>query len=142
MPVLYGAPYLRACLLEFILPWAGAPRASPLAIIPKPTDGDEAADATRDRELAAAPRRVPPFLYDRVAIRIRAEPVLRLLDLSDIAGCERLSVDDTVFGALRFDGFSNSIAARFCPRIARWRTRSSAPCCEIPCSTTSMDSTS
>lgn len=106
VPVLYGAPYLRTCLLEFILPWAGAPGASPLAIIPEPTDGDEAADATRDRELAASPRRLPPFLYDRVAIRIRAKPVLRLLDLRDIAVRERLRIDDTISGALRFNGFS------------------------------------
>ncbi len=63
--VLYGAPTLRTCLLEFLLPWKAAPGAGAvLGTIPEPTDEEEAGDAARDRALTIESRRVPPMLYD------------------------------------------------------------------------------
>jgi hypothetical protein len=57
--VLYGAPTLRTCLLELLLPWKAASGANAvLAAIPEPTDEAEAVDAARDHALAIESRRV------------------------------------------------------------------------------------
>ena len=90
--ILYGAPVLRTCLLEFMLPWApasGAPTV--LQAIPEPTNDEEAIDAARDLRIAAEPRRVPKSLYERVAVRVNVEPALALLDLRDVGAREQLA---------------------------------------------------
>jgi hypothetical protein len=105
--VLYGAPTLRTCLLEFLLPWKAAPGADAvLAAIPEPTDEAEAIDAARDRALAIEPRRVPPMLYERVAVKFRADPALALLDLRSVAVRERLARAPAVAHELRCWGFA------------------------------------
>jgi hypothetical protein len=119
--VLYGAPTLRTCLLEFLLPWKGAPGAGAvLGAIPEPTDEEEAVDAARDRALAIASRRVPPMLYERVAVHVRADPTLALLDLHSVAVRERLALAPAVAHELALLGLraarSRSVA---CARSAR-----------------------
>jgi hypothetical protein len=94
--VLYGAPTLRTCLLEFLLPWAAAPGAAGiLTAIPPATDIEEAADAARDRQLADEPRRVPPALYERDA-----------MDLHDVATRTRLQGAEAIAHELQCWGFA------------------------------------
>ena len=105
--VLYGASTLRTCLLEFMLPWkASAAAGAVLGAIPEPTDEKEAADATCDRALATESRRVPPMLYDRVAVHVRGDPALALLDLHNVAIRERLALAPAVAHELRCWGFT------------------------------------
>jgi hypothetical protein len=105
--VLYGAPTLRTCLLEFLLPWKAAPGAGAvLGAIPEPTDEEEAGDAARDRALTIESRRVPPMLYDRVAVHVRADPALALLDLHSVVVRERLALAPAVAHELRCWGFA------------------------------------
>jgi hypothetical protein len=95
--VLYGAPTLRTCLLEFLLPWKAAPGADAvLAAIPEATDEAEAADAARDDAIATESRRVPPMLYDRIAVQVRAAPTLALLDLHSVSVRDRLAREPAV----------------------------------------------
>jgi hypothetical protein len=105
--VLYGAPTLRTCLLEFLLPWKAAPEGGAvLDAIPEPTNEEEAADAVRDRALALESRRVPPMLYDRVAIQVRADPALALLDLRSVSVRQRLALTPAVAHELRCRDFA------------------------------------
>jgi len=107
VPMLYGSSSLRTCLLEFMLPWAPAFEASAiLGNIPQPTSDDEAIDADRDRRIAAEPRRVPPSLYERVAVHIRAEPALALIDLREVAVRERLANVEAIAQEMRARGFA------------------------------------
>jgi hypothetical protein len=105
--VLYGAPTLRTCLLELLLPWKAASGANAvLAAIPEPTDEAEAVDAARDHALAIESRRVPPMLYDRVAVQVRADPALALLDLRSVSVRERLAQAPAVAHELCCWGFA------------------------------------
>jgi hypothetical protein len=105
--VLYGAPTLRTCLLEFLLPWKAAPGAGViLDAIPEPTNEAEAIDAARDHALAIESRRVPPMLYERVAVQVHADPALALLDLRIVAVRERLARAPAVTHELRCWGFA------------------------------------
>jgi RES domain len=105
--VLYGAPALRTCLLEFLFRWKAAPSAGAvLGVIPEPTDEEEAVDAARDHALAIESRRVPPMLYDRVAVHVGADPALALLDLHSVAVRERLGLAPAVAHELRYRGFA------------------------------------
>ena len=51
--VLYGAPTIRTCLLEFLLPWSRSlrPRLI-LRYLPSATEEEEAEDAANDRRIA------------------------------------------------------------------------------------------
>lgn len=107
VPMLYGSPSLRTCLFEFMLPWAPAPNVSEiLAHIPQPTSEDEAMDADRDGRIAAEPPRVPPSLYERIAIHVRAEPTLTLLDLRDVVVRNGLAGVAAIAQELRARGFA------------------------------------
>jgi len=107
VPMLYGSPLLRTCLLEFMLPWAPGSEASAiLARIPQPTSEDETIDADRDRRIAAEPRHVPTSLYERIAIHVRAEPMLTLLDLRDVAVRESLAGAGAIAQELHARGFA------------------------------------
>jgi hypothetical protein len=95
-------------------------RAGSRGAIPEPTDEEEAVDAARDRALAIASRRVPPMLYERVAVHVRADPTLALLDLHSVAVRERLALAPAVAHELALLGLraarSRSVA---CARSAR-----------------------
>jgi hypothetical protein len=59
-----------------------------------------------DRQLANEPRRVPPGLYERDAIRVQANPVLTLLDLHDVATRTRLQGAQAIARELQCWGFA------------------------------------
>ena len=89
--VLYGAPTLRTCLLELMLPVqvADAARAV-LTAVSEPTDELEAADRINDLRIAEMPRIVPPSLYQRVAVLVSAPSQLKLIDLRSLAMRQRI----------------------------------------------------
>lgn len=105
--VLYGAPTIRTCLLEFLLPWSRSPEARLiLGSIPSPTEEEEAEDAANDRRIAKEQWQVPTTLYERTAIRVVAEPSIDLLDLREIAVRNLVGATEAVVRELRAAGFS------------------------------------
>jgi hypothetical protein len=91
-------------------------------VIPEPTDEEEAVDAARDHALAIESRRVPPMLYDRVAVHVGADPALALLDLHSVAVRERLALAPAVAHELRYRGFAQlDRGALLAPQRARHR---------------------
>jgi len=107
VPVLYGAPSLRTCLLEFLLPWSRSPQARAIVLsTPTPTTEEEAADAANDRKIAEDQWHIPPSLYERVAIRVEVEPPIELLDLREVSVRNRFRTLEVIVRELRSADFS------------------------------------
>ena len=105
--MIYGAPTIRTCLLEFLLPWSRSPQSRLiLGSIPSPTEEEEAEDAANDRQIADEQWRVPPTLYERTTIRVVAEPSIDLLDLREIAVRNLIGATEAVAREFRAAGFS------------------------------------
>ena len=107
VPVLYGAPSLRTCLLEFLLPWSRSSQSREIVqSIPIPTTEEEEADAANDRQIAEQQWRIPPTLYERAAIHVLAEPPISLLDLREVGVRNRFRNVDKILRELRSTGFT------------------------------------
>lgn len=107
VPMLYGAPSLRTCLLEFLLPWSRSSQARTIVqSIPTPTTEEEADDAAHDRQIAEETWRIPPSLYERVAILVEVEPTTELLDLREVRVRNQFRNLELIMRELRSAGFS------------------------------------